>query len=188
MTCRVDGDRLALTFNEEGSIVVGTPDLLTTKLSVPPARAQLAQAEHFVRTRNFVFRMPDVIAAQVLTLVRQGNLSEAAHLAEIHSVPVSQARVQLAHGDPVTALALLEPLRDEAEAKSWADERLKVTVLQAVALHAHGDKDKAAQMLGEALALAEPGGFTRIFIDEGNSHVPTIVRSCGSRDHADLYR
>ena len=34
-------------------------------------------------------------------------------------------------------------------------------VLQAVALHAHGEKDKAVQLLGDALALAEPGGFIR---------------------------
>ena len=40
-------------------------------------------------------------------------------------------------------------------------------VLQAVAHHAHGEKDKAVQLLGDALALAEPGGFIRIFVDEG---------------------
>ena len=40
-------------------------------------------------------------------------------------------------------------------------------VLQAVAHHALGEKDKAVQLLGEALALAEPGGFIRIFVDEG---------------------
>ena len=53
------------------------------------------------------------------------------------------------------------------EAKGWQDERLKVMVLQAVALQAHGEKDKAVQLLGEALALAEPGGFIRLFVDEG---------------------
>lgn len=40
-------------------------------------------------------------------------------------------------------------------------------VLQAVAHHAHGEADKAVQLLGEALALAEPGGFIRLFVDEG---------------------
>ena len=40
-------------------------------------------------------------------------------------------------------------------------------VLQAVAHHAHGEKDKALQVLGDALTLAEPGGFIRIFVDEG---------------------
>jgi LuxR family maltose regulon positive regulatory protein len=36
-----------------------------------------------------------------------------------------------------------------------------------VALNAHGDKDRAAQTLIDALALAEPGGFIRLFLDEG---------------------
>ena len=30
-----------------------------------------------------------------------------------------------------------------------------------------GRKDKAVQLLGDALALAEPGGFIRLFVDEG---------------------
>jgi LuxR family maltose regulon positive regulatory protein len=47
------------------------------------------------------------------------------------------------------------------------DERLKVMVVQAVAQRAHGEKDAAVQWLGAALALAEPGGFIRIFVDEG---------------------
>jgi LuxR family maltose regulon positive regulatory protein len=53
------------------------------------------------------------------------------------------------------------------EAKGWADECLKAMILQAVALHAHGENDKAVQLLGDALALAQPGGFIRIFVDEG---------------------
>jgi LuxR family maltose regulon positive regulatory protein len=40
-------------------------------------------------------------------------------------------------------------------------------VLQAVALHAHSEKEEAVQLLGDALALAEPGGFIRLFVDEG---------------------
>jgi LuxR family maltose regulon positive regulatory protein len=40
-------------------------------------------------------------------------------------------------------------------------------VLQAVALHAHGERDAALQLLGDALAMAEPGGFVRLFVDEG---------------------
>jgi len=40
-------------------------------------------------------------------------------------------------------------------------------VLQAVALHMNGEKDKAVHLLCDALALAEPGGFIRLFVDEG---------------------
>jgi LuxR family maltose regulon positive regulatory protein len=134
---------------------------------VAGAAAILAKAGQVVRQHNFVYQMPEVAAAQVLTMLHQGNLAAAAQLAQTHELPISQARVLLAQGDTSAALALLSPLRRQMEAKGWQDERLKVMVLQAVALHAHGEKDKAAQVLGDALALAEPGGFIRIFVDEG---------------------
>jgi LuxR family transcriptional regulator, maltose regulon positive regulatory protein len=134
---------------------------------VAGAEAILAQADQSARQQNFVYRIPEVAAAQVLTLLRQGNLAAAAQLTQTHELPISQARVHLAQGDTSAALAVLEPLRQQVEAKDWQDERLKVMVLQAVALQAHGEKDKAVQLLGDALALAEPGGFIRIFVDEG---------------------
>jgi LuxR family maltose regulon positive regulatory protein len=111
--------------------------------------------------------MPEVAAAQVLALLEQGDLAAAAHLAEKHELPISQARVHLARGDTSAALAVLGSWRRQVEARGWEDERLKVMVLQAVALHAHGETDEAVQLLGDALALAEPGGFIRTFVDEG---------------------
>ncbi|MGB8645908.1 MAG: LuxR C-terminal-related transcriptional regulator [Anaerolineae bacterium] len=134
---------------------------------VPAAAAILYKADQSIRQYNFSQRMSEVAAAQVLVLLRQGNLTEAAHLAQMHKLPISQARVHLAQGDTSSALAVLESLRRQMEAKHWQDERLKVLVLQALAYHAHGEKDKAAQLLGDALALAEPDGFIRIFVDEG---------------------
>jgi LuxR family maltose regulon positive regulatory protein len=134
---------------------------------VAGAAAMLAETEQSVRQNNFVHRIPEVAAAQVLVLLRQGDLPKAAQLAQTHDLPFSQARVHLAQGDPSAALAELEPLRRKMEAKGWVDEQLKVMVLQAVALHANGEKDKAVQLLGEALALAKPGGFIRLFVDEG---------------------
>jgi LuxR family maltose regulon positive regulatory protein len=131
------------------------------------AAAVLAKAEQFVRQHNFVNRMPEVAAAQVLTLLHQGNLAAAAHLAQTHVLPISQARVNLAQGDTSTALAVLGSLREQVEAKHWKDERLKVMVLQAVALYTDGDKDKAVQLLAAVLPPAEKGGFVRIFVDEG---------------------
>src|SRR5215213_4578254 len=127
----------------------------------------LMRADQSAREQNFVHRMPEIAAVQVLAFLRQGNLATAAHLAATHVLSLSRARVKLAHGDTSTALAVLASWRQQVEAKSWADERLKVLVLQAVALHTHGEKDKAMQMLADALALAEPGGFIRIFVDEG---------------------
>ena len=134
---------------------------------VDGAVAILAKAEEFVRRHSFEFRIPDVAAAQVITLLHKGDLAKAAHLAETHDLPLSQARVHLAKGDASAALAALEPFRRQADGKGWADERLRVMVLQALALQAHGEKDEATQLLGDALALAEPSGFIRTFVDEG---------------------
>jgi len=118
--------------------------------------------------------MPEVTAVQVLTLLHQGNLTAAANLAQANDLPLSRARVLLAQGDPSAALALLTTFRQQMEAKGWADERLKAMILQAIALHAHGEKDQAVQFMGDALALAESGGFIRIFVDEGTPMVELL--------------
>ena len=132
------------------------------------ATALLAQADQSARQHNFLHRMPEVVAVQVLMFLHRGDLAAAAQLAKTHELPISQARVYLAQGAPSTALAVLGPYLQQVETKNWQDERLKVMVLQAVALHAHGEKVKALQLLGEALSLAEePGGFIRLFVDEG---------------------
>ena len=131
---------------------------------VAGAAAMLAETEQSVRQNSFMKRMPEVAAAQALTLLRQGDVAAAAHLAQIHNLPLSQARVFLAQGDSSAALT---PWRRQMEAKGWQDERLRALVLEALALVAQREKDKAVQLLAEALALAEPGGFIRLFVDEG---------------------
>jgi LuxR family maltose regulon positive regulatory protein len=134
---------------------------------VASAAAILTQADQFVRQHNLLYRMPEIAAAQVLTSLHQGNLAAAAHLAEKHELPISRARVHLAKGETSAALAVMEFLRQQVDVKGWANERLNVMVFQAVAHHTHGENDEAVQLLGDALALAEPGGFIRIFLDEG---------------------
>lgn len=131
------------------------------------AEAILAKASQLVIRYNFAHQMHEVAAAQVHTLLRLGNLTAAAHLVHKHDLPMSQARVHLAQGEAARALAALGRLLCQAEERGWEDERLKVMVLQAIALHMLDDKDKALQKLSDALSLAEKGGFIRIFIDEG---------------------
>ncbi|WP_010491792.1 LuxR C-terminal-related transcriptional regulator [Paenibacillus elgii] len=151
-------------------VVAGKVVLARLKLArgeVTEAAASLAKADHIASLQNFVKQTPHIAAAQVLVLLHQGQVGAAAHLAQKHELPVSQARVHLAQGEAFAALALLEPLREQAEAKGWEDERLKITVLQAVALHAQGEKLKAVQLLVEAMTIAQSGGCIRTFVDEG---------------------
>jgi LuxR family transcriptional regulator, maltose regulon positive regulatory protein len=131
------------------------------------AAAILAEADQATRQHDFVLQVPEVAAARVLTFLRQGDVAAAAHLAQAHDLPLSQARVRLAQGDPAAALTMLEPYRRRMAEKAWADEELKALALLAVAFDAHGERAKAAEVLDESLALAEPGSHIRIFVDEG---------------------
>jgi LuxR family transcriptional regulator, maltose regulon positive regulatory protein len=164
------GIHLARLIENADRIVAGEVLLARLKLTrgdVAGASALLAGATQSAQQHNFVTLIPAVAATQVLTLLRQGNLAAAAHLAHSHELPLSQARVHLAQGDPSTALEILSSWRQQVEAKGWQDERLKAMVLQALALQAYGDRDQAVELLLDALALAEPDGFIRLFVDEG---------------------
>jgi len=104
---------------------------------------------------------------QVPVLLRQGQVEAAARLAGTFDLPQSRARVLLARNEPAAALALLEPLGSQLEARGWQDEHLRVLALQALALHAKGRADEALRLLVETMGLAEGGGFIRLFLDEG---------------------
>ena len=131
------------------------------------AAAILAEADQAARQHDFVLQVPEIAAARVLTFLRQGDVAAAAHVAQAHELPLSQAQVHLAQGDPSAALAVLEPYRRRMAEKAWADQELMALVLLAIAFDAKGERARAAQLLDEALASAEPGGFIRIFVDEG---------------------
>jgi len=131
------------------------------------AVADLDRLIQLVQFHNFTHQIPEIVATQVLILLKQGNLLVAAQLAEAYELPISQIRVHLAMGETSTALEKLRLLREQVEEKGWMDEILKIMVLHSLVLQAHGEKAKAARELISALELAEPAGFLRIFLDEG---------------------
>ena len=141
---------------------------------VAGAVAILDDVNQSFHQRQLMYHVPELAAVQVLTLLHQDDLVAVAKLVQTHELPLSQARVHLAQGDATAALAVLDPLRQQVEVKGWKDETLKIMVLQAIALHKHGDTDQAVELLGEALVLAEPGGFIRTFMDEGTPMVQLI--------------
>ena len=152
------------------------------------AAAVLAEADRATRQHDFVLQVADVATAQVLAFLRQGDVPAAAHVAQAHELPLGQARVRLAQGDPTGALALLEPYRRRMAEKAWADEELKALVLLAVALDAHDERARAVELLDEALTLAQPGGFIRIFVDEGAPMARLLSEACSRGVHPDYVR
>ena len=77
------------------------------------------------------------------------------------------ARVLLAQGRAGPALALLERLYTAATGQDRAGSLIEIGALRALARAAAGDADGALQALAEALTLACPQGYVRVFADEG---------------------
>jgi LuxR family transcriptional regulator, maltose regulon positive regulatory protein len=65
------------------------------------------------------------------------------------------------------ATGLLDRLLKAAEAQSRTGSVIEILLAQAVALNEHGDLSLALASLDHALALAEPEGYVRLFVDEG---------------------
>ncbi|MCB0047385.1 MAG: hypothetical protein KDD92_18310 [Caldilineaceae bacterium] len=139
------------------------------------ALTRLAEAEQFVQQHHFDQWTSEIAALRIRTLLHQGALAAAARLADAHDLPLSRARVHLAQHEPQAALAQLAPLREQAEANDWADQRLQVLLLQAQAQQAAGAGGQAVQTLDEALALAAPGGLLRPFVDAGPAMAPLLA-------------
>jgi LuxR family transcriptional regulator, maltose regulon positive regulatory protein len=62
---------------------------------------------------------------------------------------------------------MLGRLQDLAAAQRRRGSLIEIQALQALARHAAGDQPGALATLAEALALAAPEGYLRVFLDEG---------------------
>src|SRR5205823_4576385 len=131
----------------------------------------------------------------------QGNLAAAIHWANSCGLSVNDelsylrereyltlARVRIAQGRAhpsehvlEDALALLERLLTDAQAKARMYSAIEILVLKALALDAHGDPPAALDMLTQALSLAEPEGYVRLFLDEGPPML-TLLSQVGKTD------
>jgi ATP/maltotriose-dependent transcriptional regulator MalT len=85
------------------------------------------------------------------------------------------ARVLLAGDQADQALRLLERLHLLAAAQGRVGSVIEVQVLQALGLDAVGDREHALATLAEALMLAAPEGYVRVFVDEAPA-TATLLR------------
>jgi LuxR family maltose regulon positive regulatory protein len=106
---------------------------------------------------------------QGLAAGAQDNLSYLREFEHITLARLLLAQSVLDRSQPSLedALALLERLLAAAEAGARMGSVIEILVLQALAHHAHGDTRSARAPLARALALAEPEGYVRLFVDEG---------------------
>jgi len=78
-------------------------------------------------------------------------------------------------------VALLERLLKAAEEGGRMGSVIEILILQAIVYHAQGDLPAALLPLQHALALAEPEGYVRMFLDEGSSMMQ-LLREASARE------
>jgi LuxR family maltose regulon positive regulatory protein len=81
---------------------------------------------------------------------------------------------------------LLDNLAQKAEAEKRAGSLIEILTLQSIALQAQGEVDQALATLERALSLAEPEGYVRTFVDEGEP-MTKLLRLAASRGIAKKY-
>jgi LuxR family maltose regulon positive regulatory protein len=124
-------------------------------------------------------RLP-VAALRALHAVVRGDVAEAAQWVRSAGLSVDDepsylreaeqrvlVRVLIAEHEPAAALAVLERWRAFAVVQERTASVLRLRLLEVLAHHAADDRTAALRALAEALALAAPEGYVRVFLDEG---------------------
>ena len=132
---------------------------------------------------------PPVAALKAQIWVRQGRLTEAfawaraqnlssndelsymrefEHLTLVRAL-IAQYQITRMDDDLHTALSLLARLLQAAETGGRNGSVIEILILRSLAYQAQGDQTRAFASLERALTLAEPEGYVRIFLDEGEA-------------------
>jgi LuxR family maltose regulon positive regulatory protein len=90
---------------------------------------------------------------------------------------ISLARVHIARNELDRAFDLLTHLVEAAETAGRTGRLIEILVLMALVLHRSGKRDQAVGALKRCLALAEPEGYMRIFLDEGKA-MEEMLQAC----------
>jgi LuxR family maltose regulon positive regulatory protein len=144
----------ALAAMDEAGRDAPSPDLAALLNPVPAQRARLALAQG------------DIAAAAHWTDQRGLDPDDEPSYAREPEYLVL-ARVLLAEQTPERALGLVERWLTLAVTQGRTGSIIELRALQALALAASGDERGALAALAEALALARPEGYLRVFVDEG---------------------
>jgi len=109
------------------------------------------------------------------------------HMLEIEGIAF--ARFHLAGGRWDRALEILEPLHKAATELKRTGSLIEILILKAITFLKGGDIEQALGSLEEALSLAEPQGYIRVFIDEGQpmrEMLTLFLGEVGKRDSSDM--
>jgi len=137
--------------------------------------------------------MPVIESFRAKIWAAQGNVGDARRWAEASGLDaegeiyyfqeeqfIILARVLIAEEKWGEALRLVDRLVEITETGRRWGRVIELLVLRAQVLDARGEQDGALEALARALTLAEPGGYVRVFIDQGEP-VATLLDEAAAR-------
>ena len=144
--------------------------IMLSRAAPDGALTLLTRADNAAQTRSQHGGRLAIAQVKVQALLQTGEVIAAAQVAQTHALPLAQAWVLLARGQALHADESLTAFLDAARATAPAAEVMRALLLKALALDAQGAVERteaALAVLEQAMALAEPQGCVRAFVDLG---------------------
>jgi LuxR family maltose regulon positive regulatory protein len=155
--------------------------VLQAQDDIPGANQAMAEASQVMHRHPLELRsMPWLGATRARLWLAQGKLADARHWAETRGLSVdgkldlrneveylALVRILLAEGRADDAARLLARLQKAMESTGRQGNLIAVLVLWAIVLDVQADTSSALAVLEQALSLARPEGYMRVFLDEG---------------------
>jgi ATP/maltotriose-dependent transcriptional regulator MalT len=129
-----------------------------------PVLMNLARAVDIYEIRLLLSTQNVAAAEQLLESLHPGT---SRILVLLEQELIMLARLRLAQGRPDDATVILSGLASHPGIIERMSAWLEISVLQACALYNQGNRESALSVLIKSLALAEPEGFVRVFVEEG---------------------
>ena len=164
----------ALEKAREFSSMEGDSSLVNFRLATQQARLNLAAGE----PEKAVRWVEGTRAA-----FASGERGQRLPAAFIETLQTTLARAYLAQSRAAEALTALEPLLAPAEAAGAFLRVIEVCALKALALHALGDTSAALASLTRSLVLAEPEGYVRMYLNEGEPMAALLRKAASHSIH-----
>jgi LuxR family maltose regulon positive regulatory protein len=187
-------------WGEKDSYIAG----LIQSAQISQALGDIHQAFRKIKTakqisKDFNYWFDRVEAVEALLHAKNGGVDHATTFLQKHQQLLNLApmftqeyiyrylvEILLILGEIGEASNIIKKLIPVVEKSDSTDTLIRTLLLQSRVLHEFGDEEKAIQIISNALELAAPGGYARVFIDGGDS-IAHLLYACAQRSLHSTY-